>query len=338
VAVYDLGGGTFDITLLEINEGVFQVLSTNGDSYLGGEDFDTRIVDWIVDGFKAEAGTDVREDKLALQRIKEAAERAKRELSFTTQTDINLPFISSDQSSSKHIRRTLSRRELEDMTSDLVERTIPLIEQALADAGLGLDRIDEIVLVGGQTRMPLVRKRITEFFGKPAAEGINPDEIVACGAAVQSGNLQDGVRDLIVLLDVTPFSLGIETERDTFEVIIDRNSTIPIRKTKAFTTVEHNQRRVKIHVLQGEDRLASLNKSLAVFELVGIEPAPAGVPQIDVTFQIDADGLVKVTAKDSETGLQQRIQVMPSGGLLSSEVEEIIRMDEERRLKAGVRG
>jgi molecular chaperone DnaK len=338
VAVYDLGGGTFDITLLEINEGVFQVLSTNGDSYLGGEDFDTRIVDWIVDGFKADAGTDLREDKLALQRIKEAAERAKRELSFTTQTDINLPFISSDQSSSKHIRRTLARRELEDMTSDLVERTIPLIEQALADAGLGLDRIDEVVLVGGQTRMPLVRQRISELFGKPPAEGINPDEIVACGAAVQSGNLQDGVRDLIVLLDVTPFSLGIETERDTFEIIIDRNSTIPIRKTKAFTTVEHNQRRVKIHVLQGEDRIASLNKSLAVFELVGIEPAPAGVPQIDVTFQIDADGLVKVTAKDSETGLQQRIQVMPAGGLLSSEVEEIIRMDEERRLKAGVRG
>ncbi len=335
VAVYDLGGGTFDITVLEINEGVFQVLSTNGDSYLGGEDFDNRIVAWIADGFKAEYGTDLCDDKLSLQRVKEAAERAKRELSFTTQTEINLPFIFSDPSSSKHIRRSLSRRELEEMTSDLVDKTIPLIQQALADAGLGLERIDEIILVGGQTRMPLVRQKITEFFGKQPVEGINPDEIVACGAAIQSGNLQNGIRDLIVLLDVTPFSLGIETEKDTFEIIIDRNSTIPIRKTKAFTTVEHNQRRVKIHVLQGENPIASLNKSLAVFELVGIEPAPAGVPQIDVTFAIDADGLVKVTAKDPATGLQQKIQVMPSGGLLSSEVDEIIRQDEARRLKEG---
>ncbi len=338
VAVYDLGGGTFDITILEINDGVFQVLSTNGDSYLGGEDFDNRIVDWLVKGFKDESGPDLHEDKLALQRIKEAAERAKKELSFTTQTEINLPFISSGESESKHIRRTLTRRELEELTLDLVERTIPHIERALADAELGQARIDEVVLVGGQTRMPFVRQRITEFFGKQPVEGINPDEIVACGAAIQSGNLSDGIKDLIVLLDVTPFSLGIETERDTFEIIIDRNSTIPIRKTKAFTTVEHNQRRVKIHVLQGENPLASLNKSLAVFELVGIEPGPAGVPQIDVTFAIDADGLVKVSAKDAATGLQQKIQVMPSGGLQSHEVEEIIRQDAQRKLKEGARG
>ncbi len=329
-AVFDLGGGTFDVTLLEINDGVFHVLATNGDSYLGGEDFDNRIVDWLVGTFKVENGIDLAKDKFAMQRVKEAAERAKTELSFTLETEINLPFICSEQAGSKHIRKILTRQGLEEMTSDLVDRTIPLIERALSDADLGLEKIDEIILVGGQTRMPLVKRKISEFFKKAPAEQINPDEIVAMGAAIQSGNLQEGIRDLILLLDVTPFSLGIETESDTFEIVIERNSTIPIRKTKAFTTVDHNQRRVKIHVLQGENLVASMNKSLAVFELVGIEPAPAGVPQIDVTFEIDADGLVKVSAKDVATGHLQKIEVMPSGGLLQSEVEELIRQNNDR--------
>jgi len=323
-AVFDLGGGTFDITLLELQDGVFNVLATNGDSYLGGEDFDTRIVEWLVDGFRAETGFDLLGDNLALQRIKEASERAKRELSFTSETEINLPFISSDRSSSKHIRRVLSRSALEAMTSDLVDKTIPLIERALADAGLEPGRIDDVILVGGQTRMPLVRAKVEQFFGKKPAEHVNPDEIVAMGAAIQSGILHGQSRDLVLLLDVTPFSLGIETEGDGFEVIIERNTTIPARRTKAFTTVEHNQRRVKLHVLQGENAGASMNKSLAVFELVGIEPAPAGVPQIDVTFEIDADGLVRVSAKDLATGHQQRIEVRPSSGLLPSELEELI--------------
>jgi molecular chaperone DnaK len=324
-AVYDLGGGTFDITILEISDGVFNVLATNGDSYLGGEDFDNRILEWLAESFRAETGIDLGADKLALQRVKEAAEKAKRELSFAMETEINLPFISSDKASSKHIRRTLSRPTYETMTTDLVERTIPHIEKALDDAKLTPDRIDQVILVGGQTRMPLVKERVTKFFGKKPEEKVNPDEIVALGAAIQSGILDGQVRELVLLLDVTPFALGIETEKDGYEMIIDRNATIPTRKVKAFTTVEHNQRRVRIHVLQGEGFLASLNKSLAVFELVGIEPAPAGVPQIDVTFEITADGLVQVSAKDKETGLEQKIEVRPSTGLLPAEVEEMRR-------------
>jgi len=322
-AVYDLGGGTFDITILESSDGVFNVLATNGDSYLGGEDFDNRILEWLVESFRAETRIDLGADKLAIQRIKEAAEKAKRELSFTSETEINLPFISSDRSSSKHIRKTLSRLTFEAMTADLVERTVPRIEQALADAKLTPDLIDHVILVGGQTRMPLVKERVSKFFGRAQEEKVDPDEIVALGAAIQSGVIDGQVRDLVLLLDVTPFALGIETESDGYEMIIERNTTIPTRKVKAFTTVEHNQRRVRIHVLQGEGLLASMNKSLAVFELVGIDPAPAGVPQIDVTFEINADGLARVSAKDKETGLEQRIEVRPSSGLTPMEVEEL---------------
>ena len=265
--------------------------------------------------------------------IKEAAERAKRELSFTMETEINLPFICSDQTSSKHMRKVLTRQALEDLTADIVERTIPLIEEAFGEARLDPDKIDDIILVGGQTRMPLVKKRIGEFFSKKPSEHVNPDEIVAMGAAIQSGILQGQVRGLVLLLDVTPFALGIETENDGYETVIEKNSTIPLRKTQSFTTVEHNQRRVRLHVLQGENPLASMNKSLSVFELVGIEPAPAGVPQIDVTFEINADGLVKVSAKDVATGLQQKIEVRPSSGLLPDELEALI----EKRKGEGLR-
>jgi len=338
-AVYDLGGGTFDITVLEIADGVFNVLATNGDSYLGGEDFDNRIVEWLAESFRAETGIDLAADKLALQRVKEAAEKAKRELSFAAETEINLPFICSDRSSSKHIRKSLSRLTFEAMTADLVERTIPRIEQALTDAKITADRIDAVILVGGQTRMPLVKERVTKFFGKKPEEKVDPDQIVAMGAAIQSGVLDGQVRDLVLLLDVTPFALGIETENDGYEMVIERNTTVPTRKVKAFTTVEHNQRRVRIHVLQGEGFLASMNKSLAVFELVGIEPAPAGVPQIDVTFEITADGLVQVSAKDKETGLEQRIEVRPSSGLTAAEVEEMRKRQSGRELaKPGANG
>jgi molecular chaperone DnaK len=331
-AVYDLGGGTFDITILEASDGVFNVLATNGDSYLGGEDFDNRILEWLVTSFKAETGTDLWTDKLALQRLKEAAEKAKRELSFTTETEINLPFISSDRAKSSHIRKSLSRKTFEAMTADLVERTLPRIEQTLADAKLGPDRIDQVILVGGQTRMPLVKERVTAFFGRAPEEKVDPDQIVAMGAAIQSGIIDGEVRDLVLLLDVTPFALGIETENDGYEMIIERNTTIPTRKVKAFTTVEHNQRRVRIHVLQGEGFLASMTKSLAVFELVGIEPAPAGVPQIDVTFEINADGLVRVSAKDKETGLSQKVEVRPSSGLTAEEIEDMRRRQMSKEL------
>lgn len=331
-AIYDLGGGTFDITILEISDGLFNVLATNGDSYLGGEDFDHRILEWLAESFRAETGIAIGSDKLALQRVKEAAEKAKRELSFTMETEINLPFLSSDKSSSKHIRKTLSRPTFEAMTADLVERTVPHIEKALSDAKLTPDRIDQVILVGGQTRMPLVKERVTKFFGKRSEEKVNPDEIVAMGAAIQSGILEGQVRDLVLLLDVTPFALGIETENDGYEIIIERNTTIPTRKVKAFTTVEHNQRRVRIHVLQGEGFLASLNKSLAVFELVGIEHAPAGVPQIDVSFEINADGLVQVSAKDKETGLEHKIEIRPSTGLRPAEIEEMRRRQTGREV------
>lgn len=337
-AVFDLGGGTFDITILEISDGVFNVLATNGDSYLGGEDFDNRILEWLVEDFRRETGLDLGPDKLALQRIKEAAEKAKRELSFTMETEINLPFISSDKSDSKHIRKVLTRGTLEALTADLVEKTVPHIEKALADARLSPAAIGQVILVGGQTRMPMVKKKVTDFFARTPEEHINPDEIVAMGAAVQSGILHGHVQDLVLLLDVTPHSLGIETENDGYEVIIDRNATIPTRKTKAFTTVEHNQRRVKIHVLQGESPLASLNVSLAVFELVGIEPAPAGVPRIDVTFEINADGLVQVSAVDVETGREHKIEIRPSSGLMPSEVKEIMRSLGEGKAEPGVDG
>jgi molecular chaperone DnaK len=319
-----MGGGTFDITLLEIQDTVFHVLSTNGDSYLGGEDFDNRIVSWLIEDFRKEHGADLFQDKLALQRIKEAAERAKRELSFTMESDINLPFISSLSGGSKHITMKISRRRLEDLTGDLVKKTIPLIEQALADAHLEPPDIQEIILVGGQTRMPLLRQTIADFFGRKSREDINPDEIVAMGAAVQSAILKGEKSGLVLLLDVTPFSLGIETENDTFQVIIEKNTTIPTKRTMPFTTVEDNQIRVTIHVLQGEIAQASKNKSLARFDLVGIQPGPAGVPQIDVTFEVDADGILKVSAQDVITGMNQEIEIKPSSGLSRNELDAII--------------
>jgi molecular chaperone DnaK len=328
VAVFDLGGGTFDVTVLEIQEGVFHVLATNGDSYLGGEDFDNRIVEWLIDDFQREYGIDLAEDKLALQRIKEAAERAKRDLSFTKESDINLPFISASVNGSKHINKKLTRRRLEDLTRDLVQKTVPLIEQALADAKLGPEDVQDVLLVGGQTRMPLIRKTIADFFGQPAREDINPEEIVAMGAAVQSAILKGDQKELVLLLDVTPFSLGIETEEDTFQRIIERNTTIPTRKTMPFTTVEDNQVRVTVHVLQGEYLQASRNKSLARFDLIGIQPAPAGIPQIDVTFEIDADGILKVSARDVVTEMNQEVRVRPSAGLSKSELDSIIKRNQ----------
>jgi molecular chaperone DnaK len=330
VAVFDMGGGTFDITILEIQEGVFHVLSTNGDSYLGGEDFDNRIVEWLVEDFKRENGIDLLQDKLALQRIKEAAERAKRELSFALESDINLPFISSTGAGSGHINKKLTRRMLEELTGGLVKKTIPLIEQALADAHLEPEAVEEILLVGGQTRMPLIRKTIGDFFLRQPREDINPDEIVAMGAAVQSAILKGSRAEMVLLLDVTPFSLGIETEEDSFQRIIERNTTIPTRKTVPFTTVEDNQVRVTVHVLQGEYLQASKNKSLARFDLIGIQPAPAGIPQIDVTFEIDADGLLRVSASDVATGMNQEVHVRPSAGLSKSEIDDIIEKNRMR--------
>ncbi len=322
-AVFDMGGGTFDITILEIQDGVFHVLSTNGDTFLGGEDFDNRIIGWLLDEFQQETGLDLRQDKFALQRIKEAAERAKRELSFVFETEINLPFIAADKTGSKHLLKKITRAKLEDLTQDLVLRTIPLIEQALEDAGLKPQDIQEVILVGGQTRMPFLRQVITDFFKRSPREGINPDEVVAMGAAIQSGIIKGSVRDLALLLDVIPFSLGIETENDTFQKIIEKNSTIPTRKTMAFTTVEHNQVRVRIHVLEGEHPVASKNKSLGWFDLIGIEPAPAGVPQIDVTFEVDADGILQVSARDASSGREQKMQVHYAAGLTRDEVQAL---------------
>jgi len=331
VAVYDLGGGTFDITILEIQDTVYQVLATNGDSYLGGEDFDNRIVAWLVEDFKKQHEIDLYQDKLALQRIKEAAERAKRELSFTQESEINLPFICWTSAGSKHLSKKLTRRILEELTSDLIQKTIPLIEQALSDSRLQPGDIQEVILVGGQTRMPLVRKTIADFFRIKPRKDINPDEIVAMGAAIQSAILRGTKAELVVLLDVTSHSLGIETENDTYQQIIERNTTIPTKKTMPFTTVEDNQIRVTIHVLQGENRQASQNKSLARFDLMGIQPAAACVPQIDVTFEMDADGILKVSARDMMTGLNQEIRIHPSSGLTAAEIESIIKKRREQR-------
>jgi molecular chaperone DnaK len=324
VAVYDLGGGTFDITILEIREGIFHVLSTSGDTFLGGDDFDNRLISWLLEEFRKEHQIELGRDKFALQRIKEAAEKAKRELSFTNETEINLPFIYSTDKGSLHIQKKLTRSFLENLTYDLVKRTLTICELALGEASLTTSQIEEVILVGGQTRMPLVRKMVSDYFGRQPAARINPDEIVAMGAALQAKIITSKINDLVLLLDVTPFSLGIETENGGFQKIIERNTTIPARKTMAFTTVENNQRRVRIHVLQGENDLAALNKSLATFDLVGIDPAPAGVPQIDVTFEIDADGILRVSARDVGTGREQKIEIKPAAGLLPEEVQEII--------------
>jgi len=324
VAVYDLGGGTFDITLMEVSDGVFHVLATNGNSYLGGEDFDDRIVDWIIEEFERENKVDLSKDIFVRQRIKEAAENAKKDLSFSHESKIHLPFIYSDKSGAKHIKLDLSREKLEELTIDLIEKTFPFIERALQDSKLSPKDIEEVILVGGQTRMPKVKEMIKDFFGKEAEENINPLEIVAMGAAVQSGIMEGKADESALLLDVTPLSLGIETENDSFVTIIGRNTTIPTRRTRAFTTVRHNQKRVRVHVLQGESGKASENISLGVFNLVGIAQAPAGLPQIDVTFEIDADGIVKVTAKDVDSGRVKKIEVTPSSALSNEEIEKII--------------
>ena len=323
VAVYDLGGGTFDISILELSEGVFEVKSTAGDTYLGGEDFDRAIMDWLIAEFKAESGVDLREDRMALQRLKEAAERAKCELSTEREAAINLPFISADDSGPRHLARTLTRGHFEELVKELVERTVEPCRDALAQAGLRADQVDEVLLVGGQTRMPKVWETVQRIFGREPNREINPDEVVAMGAAIQGGILRGDVKD-VVLLDVTPLSLGIETHGGLFTKLIDRNSTIPTKSTQIFTTVVDNQDTVEIHTLQGEREIAAENKSLGRFELVGIPPAPRGVPQIEVTFAIDSNGIVNVSARDMATNLSQSIQINPAGGLSREEVDRLV--------------
>jgi molecular chaperone DnaK len=323
IAVFDLGGGTFDVSILEIGDGVFEVKSTNGDTYLGGEDFDQRVVDYLISEFQAETGVDLRQDNMALQRLKEAAERAKCELSSVTQTDVNLPFIAADASGPKHLNVVLNRERLEALVADLIAKLVEPCETALADAGLRREQIDEVVLVGGMTRMPRVREKVAEIFGRKPQTGVNPDEVVAVGAAIQGGVLKGEVED-VLLLDVTPLSLGVETQGGVSTKIIEKNTTIPTKKSQVFSTTEDNQTVVRIHVLQGEREMAADNKSLGRFELVGIPPAPRGVPQIEVTFEIDTDGVVSVSAKDLGTGKSQAIRVTASSGLTPQEVERLV--------------
>jgi len=327
VAVYDLGGGTFDISILELAEGLFQVRSTGGDTFLGGEDFDQRVIDWLIDEFKRETSIDLRQDRMALQRLKEAAEKAKCELSTAQQTEIVLPFISADASGPKHLNTVLSRQKYEALTDDLLERTVEPCRQALADAGLKPEQVDEVLLVGGQTRAPKVGEVVRRVFGKEANRAVNPDEGIAMGAAIQTGIIAGEVKEL-VLLDVTPHTLGLETKDGTFTPLIERNSTIPTRKSRVFTTVADNQTKVEVHVLQGESDMAAYNKSLAKFELSNIPQAPKGVPQLEVTFEIDVNGIVSVSAQDQATGRSQSMVIHPSGGLSQSELGKLV--DETR--------